>query len=66
MILPQADIDLDPERLYSTNVIAFPKGEEYQSLIELANKVITENKENGKLEEWHTDAVNLSKDAIEE
>lgn len=66
MILPQADFDLDPERLYSTNVIAFPKGEEYQSLIELANKVITENKENGKLEEWHTDAVNLSKDAIEE
>ena len=66
MILPQEDFDLDPERLYSTNVIAFPKGEEYQSLIELSNKVIKENKENGNLEEWHTDAVNLSKDAIEE
>lgn len=66
MILPQADFDLDPELLYSTNVIAFPKGEEYQSLIELANKVIIENKENGNIEEWHTDAVNLSKDAIEE
>lgn len=66
MILPQADFDLDPEQLYSTNVIAFPKGEEYQSLIELANKVIAENKENGNLEKWHTEAVNLSKDAIEE
>ena len=66
MILPQDNFDLDPERLYSTNVIAFPLGEEYASLIELANKVINENIENGNLEQWQQEAVELSRDAIEE
>ncbi|HLR91744.1 MAG TPA: transporter substrate-binding domain-containing protein [Atopostipes sp.] len=65
MILPQDNFDLDPERLYSTNVIAFPQGEEYESLIELANEVIIENRENGNLEQWHEEAVELSRDAIE-
>lgn len=66
VILPQENFDLDPERKYSTNVIAFPQGEEYQSLIDLANEVILENRENGNLEQWHQEAVELSRDAIEE
>lgn len=66
MILPQENFDLDPERQYSTNVIVFPLGEEYASLIEISNKVINENIENGNLEQWHEDAVELSRDAIEE
>lgn len=49
VILPQDGFDLDPDRIYSTNVIAFPLGEEYQSLIELTNKVIEENIENGNI-----------------
>ncbi len=66
VILPQETFDLDPENIYSTNVIAFPLGEEYESLIEVSNKVIQENKENGTIEKWHADAVELSREAIEE
>lgn len=66
VILPQENFDLDPERLYSTNMIAFPMGDEYQSLIDLVNKVIQENKDNGNIEKWHTEALELSRDAIEE
>lgn len=64
-ILPEENFDLDPEDLYSTNVIAFPLGEEYESLIEVTNKVITENIENGNIEQWQAEAVELSQDAIE-
>lgn len=64
-ILPQEDFDLDPERLYSTNVIAFPLDEDYQSLIDVADEVILENIENGNIEKWHEEAVELSQDAIE-
>lgn len=66
MILPKDNFDLDPERKYSTNVIAFPLGEEYTTLIEAVNEVIVENRENGTIEQWHEEAVELSKDAIEE
>lgn len=66
VILPQENFDLDPERLYSTNMIAFPMGDEYQSLIDLVNKVIQENKDNGNIEKWHREALELSRDAIEE
>lgn len=65
VILPKETFDLDPEQVYSTNVIAFPMGEEYESLIEVANKVIIENKENGTIEQWHADAIKLSRDAID-
>ena len=65
-ILPKKDFDLDPEKIYSTNVIAFPQGEEYESLIEVANEVIQKNKEDGTIEQWHADAIKLSREAIDE
>jgi polar amino acid transport system substrate-binding protein len=64
-ILPRENFDLDPNDQYSTNVIAFPLGEEYESLIEVANQVINENIENGNIEKWQAEAVELSQDAIE-
>lgn len=65
VILPQDNFDLDPEQVYSTNAIAFPLGEEYQSFIDLANEFIKENIENGNIEQWHKEATKLSRDAIE-
>lgn len=65
VILPQDSFDLDPERLYSTNSAAIPMGDHYDSLLELVNKVIIENKENGNIEKWHAEAIELSRDAIE-
>lgn len=65
VILPQDGFDLDPDRIYSTNVIAFPLGEEYQSLIELTNKVIEENIENGNIAKWQEEAKALSQQAVE-
>lgn len=64
-ILPQEAFDLDPERVYSTNVIAFPLGAEYESLIEVANEVIEENKANGNIAKWHEEATALSREAVE-
>ncbi len=64
-ILPQEDFDLDPDRKYSTNVIAFPLGEEYESLIELTNEVIQENINNGNIEKWQAENVELSHKAVE-
>lgn len=66
VILPQEEFDLDPDRLYSTNAVALPLGEEYASLLEVVNQVIQENKENGNIAKWHADAVELSREAIEE
>ena len=66
VILPKENFDLDPERLYSTNSIALPLGEEYDSLVEVVNQVINENIENGNIAKWHADAVELSREAIEE
>lgn len=65
VILPQDGFDLDPEKMYSTNVIGFPLGEEYQSLIDLCNDVIKEAKESGKIDEWIKTAKEQSKDQIE-
>lgn len=65
VILPKETFDLDPERLYSTNSIALPLGEEYASLMEVVNKVINENIENGNMAKWHADAVELSRNAVE-
>lgn len=64
-ILPQETFDLDPENMYSTNVIAFPLGEEYESLIEVADQVIQENIDNGNIEKWHQENVELSHEAVE-
>ena len=56
VILPQDGFDLDPEDMYSTNVIGFPLGEEYASLIDVCNQVIEEAREAGLLDKWVEDA----------
>lgn len=66
IVLPQENFDLDPERLYEQVMIGFPKGEEYASLIEVANKVIDQSDENGDLEKWKQEAIELSTQAIDE
>jgi ABC-type amino acid transport substrate-binding protein len=65
VILPQDKFDLDPEGMYSTNVIGFPLGEEYQPLIDLANEVIKEARESGDLEKWNNEAKALIGQAVE-
>lgn len=65
VILPQDGFDLDPENMYSTNVIGFPLGEEYQSLIDLANEVIKEARKSGDLEKWNNEAKALIGQAVE-
>jgi ABC-type amino acid transport substrate-binding protein len=65
VILPQDGFDLDPENMYSTNVIGFPLGEEYQPLIDLANEVIKEARESGDLEKWNNEAKALIGQAVE-
>ncbi len=65
VILPQNNFDLDPEGMYSTNVIGFPLGEEYQPLIDLANEVIKEARESGDLEKWNNEAKALIGQAVE-
>lgn len=65
MILPQESFDLDPEEMYSTNVVAFPLGDEYASLIQLVNEVIQENIDNGNIEKWQAENVELSHKAVE-
>ena len=64
-LLPKDGFDLDPEAMYSTNVIGFPLGDEYQSLIDLCNDVIEKARENGDLEKWVTEAKELSAQAVE-
>lgn len=65
VILPQDGFDMDPENMYSTNVIGFPLGEEYQSLIDLANEVIKEARKSGDLEKWNNEAKALIGQAVE-
>lgn len=65
VILPKESFDLDPEGLYSFNSVALPLGEEYDSLMEIVNKVINENIENGNMAKWHADNVELSRQAVE-
>lgn len=66
VVLPQEEFDLDPEGMYSTNVIGFPLEEEYESLVKVANEVISEARANGDLQKWADEAQELSKKAIEE
>lgn len=66
VVLPQEEFDLDPDGMYSTNVIGFPLGEEYESLVKVANEVISEARANGDLQKWADEAQELSKKAIEE
>ena len=66
VVLPQEEFDLDPDGMYSTNVIGFPLGEEYESLVKVANEVISEARANGDLQKWADEPQELSKKAIEE
>lgn len=60
MILPQDNFDLDPENVYSTNVIGFPLGEHYQPLIDLSNDVIKKLKADGTIEKWIEECKEIS------
>lgn len=64
-ILPQEEFDLDPDEKYNQVMIGFPKGEEYESLIEVADQVIQEAKDTGKIDEWREEAKELSNKAVE-
>jgi len=65
-ILPKEGFDLDKDGKYSLNVIGFPKDNDNKALIEVVNKVIKENKENGNIQKWRDEYTKLSADAIEE
>ena len=65
VILPKDGFNLDPDGMYSTNVIGFPLGDEYASLIEVANKVIAEARASGQLEEWVEEAKALRERAVD-
>lgn len=65
VMLPKEGFDLDPTKMYSTNVIGFPLGEEYASFIELCNKVIEDARANGYLNKWVEEAKELSAQAVE-
>lgn len=65
VMLPKEGFDLDPTKMYSTNVIGFPLGEEYASFIELCNKVIEDARANGDLNKWVEEAKELSAQAVE-
>lgn len=65
VILPQDGFDLDPEDMYSTNVIGFPLGEEYASLIDVCNQVIEEARAAGLLDQWVEDAKGLRDKALD-
>lgn len=65
MILPEDNFNLDPEDLYTQVMIGFPLGEEYESLIALANEVIQKAIDNNEIEEWQAEAKALSLEAVE-
>lgn len=65
VVLPQESFDLDADNKYATNVIGFPKGRDNAALIEIANKVIKENIENGNVEKWRIEYTKLAVDAVE-
>lgn len=52
VVLPKDNFNLDPDNMYATNVIGFPLGDQYQSLIEESNKVIDQLQKEGKIEKW--------------
>lgn len=64
-ILPQESFDLDTADKYSKNVIGFPKNNDNQELIEIANKVIKENLDNGTFDKWREEYKKMSVDAVE-
>lgn len=64
-ILPQETFNLDPDGYYNKNVIGFPLAHDNASLIEIANKVIGEARENGDLEKWDQEAKEASKKMVE-
>ena len=65
VILPQESFDLDVDQKYATNVIGFPKTNDNARLIEIANKVIQENLDNGNLEKWRKEYTELAVQAVE-
>ena len=64
VILPQESFDLDVDQKYATNVIGFPKTNDNARLIEIANKVIQENLDNGNLEKWRKEYTELAVQAV--
>lgn len=64
-ILPKETFNLDPENKFSQNVIGFPLGEGYQSLIVEVNQVIDKAASDGSFEKWRVEAIELSKKALE-
>lgn len=65
VMIPVEEINLDPDDKYSTNSIGFPEGEEYASLIKVANEVIAESKANGNIQKWREKAIEQSNKAVE-
>lgn len=64
-ILPKEAFDLDAVNKYAKSVIGFPKGNDNKDLIEIANKIIKENLDNGTLAKWREEYKKMSVDAIE-
>ena len=64
-ILPQEAFDLDTNNKYSKSVVGFPKGNDNEALVKLANKVIKENLDNGNLAKWKEEYKKMSVDAVE-
>lgn len=58
-ILPKDGFNLDPEAFYTDYAVAFPMGDEYQSLIDLVNEFIAEASANGEIETWINEANEL-------
>lgn len=65
MLLPKDGFDLDPEGAYSKNVVGIPKKEGNDALIEVINKVIQENTDNGTAEKWKEEATELAYKAVD-
>lgn len=64
-ILPEDTYNLDPENKYNQNIIGFPLGDGYESLIAAANEVIEAAKADGTMEAWRQEAMELAKKALE-
>lgn len=64
-ILPEDTYNLDPENKYNQNIIGFPLGDGYASLIAAANEVIEAAKADGTMEAWRQEAMELAKKALE-
>ncbi len=64
-VLPKEGFDLDPENQYSTNVVGFPLSDNNDSFIEIVNKVIKTNEENGNFAMWKEESKALALKAVE-